>query len=126
MRFPEAVNMRLSMPVSMQIFHIMVVVLMSFIQHHMKIAHIKTGLFHPADYGPITAYGKTPKSPLQHLLICPQIQKRCHGHVSADPAGTLQIQYLFLHIRLVSCLSFMATVYHENNFFSSEIYTNDV
>lgn len=77
--------------VSIQIRHVMVMVLVLRIQAHVKVAYIQPGLFHPADLGREPLYRKALQSLFQHLLIGPQIQKSRHRHISADPGIAFQV-----------------------------------
>lgn len=81
---------RLATPAE-QIFHIMVMVLMGGIQPHVKIAHVKAGLFHPADRHGKSVHRQRAKRPLQRPATGSQIQKRRRRHVSADAGHAFQI-----------------------------------
>lgn len=81
---------RLATPAE-QIFHIMVMVLMGGIQPHVKIAHVKAGLFHPADRHRKSVHRQRAKRPLQRPATGSQIQKRRRRHVSADAGHAFQI-----------------------------------
>ena len=76
---------------SIQIRHVMVMVLVLRIQAHVKVAYIQPGLFHPADLGREPLYRKALQCLSQHLLIGPQIQKSRHRHISADPGIAFQV-----------------------------------
>ena len=80
-----------SMAVSVQIFHIMVVILMRLIQNHVKIADVQPGFDHPADFYPKALHRETFQGLHKHLLIGPQIQKRSHCHIAAYPRAAFQI-----------------------------------
>ena len=83
--------MSLLYAVTMKIFHIMVMILMVFIQYHRKITGIQPGLFHPGDLCTKSVSPDTGKRFFQHLLICSQVKKRCNRHIPADSGITFQI-----------------------------------
>ena len=70
--------------VRMKISHVMVMILMSLIQHDIKIARIQSRLFHSADHNIGSFQMKAVQRFHQHILIRSQIQKRSDGHIAAD------------------------------------------
>ena len=56
-----------------QIFHVMVMIFMGGVQAHIKIAHIQTGLLHPADSDGKSVHRQGVKRPLQRLPSRSQI-----------------------------------------------------
>ncbi len=84
-------SMIMCISMTMQIFHIMIMIFMFLIKNHIKVARIQTGFFYPGNADIKSLYRKACKSFFQNLLICSKIQKCCHRHISADTAFTLQI-----------------------------------
>lgn len=76
---------------SVQIFHIMIVILMFLIKKHIKITGVDPGFYHSADLYIEAFYRKAFKRSLQLFSVCTQIKKCRNGHISTDPGGTLQI-----------------------------------
>ena len=83
--------MLMTVIMSMQILHIMVMSIYLFVQNHIEITGINPGFRHPTYFYLKSLHWKTFKHILQHLLICSQIQQRCHCHISTDSGITLQI-----------------------------------
>ena len=78
-------------PIPEEIVHIMIVILMNFIQIHCKVASINAGQALPADFRgkAFCRYGV--ERFFQYLLICSQIQQRRHCHIAADAGEAFQI-----------------------------------
>jgi len=83
--------MHMPILVAMQILHIMVMVLMLFIQDHPEITGINPRLYHPLDLNPKSRNRETLQCLQKHFFIGSQIQQRRNGHVPADPRIALQI-----------------------------------
>ena len=81
----------ISMIMSMQILHIMVMSVYLCIQDYIEITGINPGFRHPAYFYLKSLHRNTFKYILQHLLICSQIQQCCHCHITTDSGITLQI-----------------------------------
>ena len=77
------------MPV--QVSHVVIVAVMFFIQDHIEITAIYTCLFDPADAGLKPGCRNSLQDPQELLLIRPQVNEGCNGHVAADPGPALQI-----------------------------------
>ena len=78
-------SMGMAVIVAMQILHIMVMVLMLFIQDHPEITGINPRLYHPLDLNPKSRNRETLQCLQKHFFIGSQIQQRRNGHVPADP-----------------------------------------
>ena len=79
----------LLMLMSEEILHIMVVIL--FLQNHIKIARIDSGLLHGRDLGPEAIQRERGEYLLKYLTVRAQIQKRAYRHIAADSRITLKI-----------------------------------
>ncbi len=79
------------MLMSIQIFHIIVMILMLFIQNHPEITGIKPGFFYPANLCPKPLHWKGMKLVLQKFPICSKVKQRPYRHIPADPTVTFQI-----------------------------------
>ena len=77
------------MPV--QVSHVVIVAVMFFIQDHVEITAINTCLFDSADAGLKPGCRNSLQNPQELLLIRPQVNEGCNGHVAADPGPALQI-----------------------------------
>lgn len=75
---------------SVQIFHIMIVILMFLIKKHIKITGVDPGFYHSADLYIEAFYRKAFSARSAFLCLHPD-QKCRNGHISTDPGGTLQI-----------------------------------
>ena len=76
---------------TMQIFHIMIMILMHRIQNHVKIAAIKSCLLYTGNLCTKPIYRDTCKYLLQYLRVSTQINQGSNQHVPADSCCTLQI-----------------------------------
>ena len=84
MRMLVSTGLIMAVPAAIKIFHIMVVVFVSFIQDHIKIAGIQPRLLHPADLHLKAAHRQTVQNIHQHLFIHAQIQQSRSHHIPAD------------------------------------------
>ena len=90
------VVMAVLMPV--QIFHIVVMAVMRFIQHHVKITAVDARLLHAADLR-LKAVSRNARQDAQEFLaVRSQVQKRRHRHIAADPCAAFQIKELIILI----------------------------
>ncbi len=85
--------------VSIQIFHIVVVILVSGVKANVEIARVKAGPAHARDSHIESIDGQTCQRRAKLLLARTQIQHRGHEHVTAYARGTFQIQH-FRHISI--------------------------
>ena len=96
-----------------QVLHVMVVAVMLLIEDHIKIAAVDAGFLHSADLDLKPLSRNLIKHLKQLILICAQIQKGCHSHISADSRTAFQVQdlislhYSFLpsHARRLICVA---------------------
>ena len=72
----------------MQIIHVMVMVLMIFVQKDMKITGIQSALHDPGDMDLESVYRKACEGSFKCLSIRTQIQEGSHHHIPADPGCT--------------------------------------
>ena len=86
------IMMKLRMHVPVKIRHVVVVIVMILIQDHIEIAGVDPSLFDPADPDLIAVQGERGKRREKPALIRAQVQQRSHGHISADPAGAVEIE----------------------------------
>ena len=94
------VMMFVRMPV--QIFHIVIMILVLFIQKHRKIAAVHTGLPDPGYFHGKSVRRNTVQRFHQNFFAGAQIEEGRHRHISADPGITFQVK-CFCH-RLFSFL----------------------
>ena len=76
--------MLLPMMMSVKIIHIVIVIFMLCIQLYKKITCIQCGLFYSRHFCLKSLNGKARKCLLKHFLICSQIKKCSHRHISTD------------------------------------------
>ena len=96
-----------------QVLHVMVMAVMLLIEDHIKIAAVDAGFLHSADLDLKPLSRNLIKHLKQFILICAQIQKGCHSHISADSRTAFQVQdlislhYSFLpsHARRLICVA---------------------
>ena len=81
----------MGMGMSVQIFHIMVVIFVLRIQPDIEVANVKPRLFYSAYFYLISMDRKAFKSLIKYLLICPCIQQGRNRHIPADSRITFQI-----------------------------------
>jgi hypothetical protein len=79
-----AVVVLLAAMMTVEIGHVVIVILMGFIQQDGKVAGVQPGLVDPADGDFIPLHRQTGQSLTEHLFIRPQIQQGTHHHISAD------------------------------------------
>ena len=91
MRMLVSAGLIMAVSAAIKIFHIMVVVFVSFIQDHIKITGIQPRLLHPADLHLKAAHRQTVQNIHQHLFIHAQIQQSRSHHIPADSRTTFQI-----------------------------------
>ena len=101
--------MRMTMIMSMQILHIMVMSVYLCIQDYIEITGINPGFRHPAYFYLKSLHRNTFKYILQHLLICSQIQQCCHCHITTDSGITLQNSPRYKFIKLLFNLCLLLT-----------------
>ena len=82
--------------VPVQICHVVIVPVVHFIEDHIKITAVYTGLLHSSDRNLKTAARDPREDAPELLLIRAQIQERRNGHISADPCSAFQIQNLLI------------------------------
>ena len=82
--------------VPVQICHVVIMPVVHFIEDHIKITAVYTGLLHSSDRNLKTAARDPREDAPELLLIRAQIQERRNGHISADPCSAFQIQNLLI------------------------------
>ena len=103
------VLMRFAM-LSMEIFHIMIVILMRLVKNHIKITNIQSRFFHSADFNLKSLHRKTLQSFTQYFLISSKIQQGSHSHITADSRITFPVQCI-TH-SFLPFLPILLTLYH--------------
>lgn len=78
----------------MQIGHVVIMVLVSVVEHHVEVAYVKPRLQHTRDAYLKPADGKALQRATHLLLACADIQQRRRAHVAAYARRALQIKYL--------------------------------
>ena len=92
------------MTVTVKILHIVVMILMDFIQNHTEITGLQSGFGHSGYFRHIALQRKAGQCGEKHLLIRTQIQQRGNRHITADTAGAVQVKrcagavIYFIHI----------------------------
>ena len=84
------VGMGMAFPLSVQVLHIVVVVLL--LQHHIEVAAINAVPVHPGNPSLIPLQRQGFQGLCQNLPVCSQVQEHGHRHVSADSAFAFQVQ----------------------------------
>ena len=80
---------------TVEIVHVVVVVLVFCIQPHQEVTAVQAGLLYPADFHRISGQGQGGQGLPEHLFIRTQIQQGPYGHIPADAAFAFQIEYFF-------------------------------
>ena len=94
---PVLVVIGMSLPMTMFMaaarrIHIMrMSVLFLIRQDHIEITGINAAFLRPSDFYLVALYLKAVQCLFQYLRVCSQVQKRSHGHVSADSGIAFQI-----------------------------------
>ena len=76
---------------SVEIGHVVVMVIMFLIQYHVKVTAVDTRFLDPADLSPEAFILYPGKGLHKDSVICPEIQKSCNSHVSAYSGAAFQI-----------------------------------
>jgi hypothetical protein len=80
----------ISMLVTVKVFHVIVMIVISVRESHIKISAVQPHLVYPADSN-LKLFIKTCQSPSHGCLISSQIKKRGDYHITADPAAAFKI-----------------------------------
>ena len=69
---------------TVQIAHVVVVILICILQDDIKVADVKPRFLYSADLRPEASDRQAFQHLFQHFLICSEIKQRSHRHVAAD------------------------------------------
>ena len=81
-----------SLPVAVEIDHVVVMVLMGRIEHHVEVAHVQARLHHSRDVNGKPLHTQAFERRAHHLFPRTDVQQSRRTHVAADARSAFQIQ----------------------------------